>query len=211
MTSPTHDHCCDEARFTVDALCWCTECHGTAVPVKVVPANVEDWTNELRRWKEHDALVSSLANNAVSDAVAYVRDYVLLHRDKGVVCPGCEQFAKVYKRKVNSGMARSLIAMYRAGGTTWVDVTQVTDRRSREEGKLAYWGLVEEFTEGRADGGRAGMWRVTALGRSFVLGHCTIPQTAEVYNGVCLRTYGPDTSIVTALGTKFDYRTLMET
>lgn len=209
MTSPTHD-CCTEARFTVDALCWCAECHSTAIPVRVVPADREEWADELRRWKEHDALVTALANNAVSDAVAYVRDYVMLHQSKGVICPGCGQFAKVYKRKVNSGMARSLIAMYRAGGTTWVDVTSVTDRRSREEGKLAYWGLVEEFTEGRADGGRAGMWRVTRRGEQFVLGTLTVPQTAEVYNGTCLRTYGPETSIVTALGDKFDYRELME-
>lgn len=205
----THD-CCAEARFTVDALCWCAACHGAdSVPVKVAPATVEDWDNALRKWRTYAEDMRKIAAEASDDATEYVASYVRDRRDKGVVCPGCGQLAKIYRRKVNSGMARSLIAMYRAGGTTWVDVTEVTDRRSREEGKLAYWGLVEEFPEGREDGGRAGMWRVTNLGRSFVLGHTTVPQTAEVYNGMCLRTYGPDTSIVTALGTKFNYSELM--
>jgi hypothetical protein len=201
--------CCIESRFTVDALCWCPDCHGESVPVKVEPATVEEWDNALRKWRTYAEEMREIAADASADAIEYVAKHVRERRDKGVTCPGCGQFAKVYKRKVNSGMARSLIAMYRAGGTTWVDVTEVTDRRSREEGKLAYWGLVEEFPEGREDGGRPGMWRVTNLGRSFVLGNCTVPQTAEVYNGMCLRTYGPDTSIVTALGDKFDYRELM--
>lgn len=203
---------CDiDSRFTVDALCWCTVCHGTAIPHRVTPATVEEWDNALRKWRTYSEEMREIAAGASADAVEYVAKYVHDRRDKGVHCPGCEQFAKVYRRKVNSGMARSLIAMYRAGGTTWVDVTEVTDRRSREEGKLAYWGLVEEFPEGREDGGRAGMWRVTNLGRSFVLGHTSVPQTAEVYNGVCLRTYGPKTSITTALGDKFNYAELMET
>ncbi len=211
MAIPTPHDCCVEARFTVSALCWCAACHGASrVPIHVPPATVEEWADALRKWKTYAEEMREIAADASADATRHVREYVSKHSDKGVVCPACGQFAKVYKRKINSGMARSLIAMYRAGGTTWVDVTEVTDRRSREEGKLAYWGLVEEFPDGRDDGGRPGMWRVTNLGQSFVLGHCTVPQTAEVYNGRCLRTYGPDTSIVTALGDKFDYRELME-
>lgn len=208
MTSPTHD-CCTEARFTVDALCWCEDCHGTDIPHHVAPATVEEWDNALRKWKTYAEEMREIAADASGDAVEYVAAFVRSRRDKGTTCPACGQFAKVYKRKINSGMARSLIAMYRAGGTTWVNVTEVTDRRPREEGKLAYWGLVEEFSEGRADGGRPGMWRVTNLGRYFVLGNCSVPQTAEVYNGMCLRTYGPDITIYGALGTKFNYNELM--
>ncbi len=210
MTLHPANECCTEARFTEDALCWCEDCHGSAVPVSVTPANLEEWATELRKWKTYATEMNEIAAHASGDALDYVAKFVQSRRDKGVTCPACGQYAKIYKRKVNAGMAKSLIAMYHAGGTTWVDVTEVTDRRSREEGKLAYWGLVEEFPEGREDGGRPGMWRVTNLGRSFVLGHTTVPQTAEVYNGRCLRTYGPDTSILTALGDKFDYRELMD-
>ena len=53
------------------------------------------------------------------------------------------------------------------------------------------------------------MWRVTSLGKRFVLGEVTVPGRAEVYNGMCLRTYGPEVSIVTALGDKFNYAELM--
>lgn len=44
----------------------------------------------------------------------------------GARCPCCNQYSKVYRRQINSGMARSLIAMYRAGGLDWVHVpTQI--------------------------------------------------------------------------------------
>jgi hypothetical protein len=33
----------------------------------------------------------------------------------GARCPCCNQFTKVYRRQINSGMARSLIAMYLHG------------------------------------------------------------------------------------------------
>ncbi len=202
--------CCAQARFTIDALCWCAACHGErVVPVSVTPATRDEWVLALRSAKAYAERMHAVATSASEDATKYVADYVRTHVDKGVVCPGCGQFAKVYKRKINAGMAHSLIMMYQAAGTTWADVTKVTDRRSREEGKLAYWGLVEEFTEGREDGGRAGIWRVTERGRRFVHGEITVPGTAEVYNGRCLRVYGPETSIITALSDKFDYRELM--
>ncbi len=201
--------CCAEARFTVDALCWCESCHAAGVPKSVAPANVEEWANELRRWRTYAEEMREIAADASGDAVEYVAKHVRDRRDKGTVCPGCGQFAKVYRRKLNSGMARSLIAMYRAAGTTWTNVTEVTDRRSREEGKLAYWGLVEEAPDGREDGGRAGLWRVTRKGELFVLNLTTVPSYAEVYNGHCLRIFGDETTISRALGSKFNYSDLM--
>ncbi|MCI0664793.1 MAG: hypothetical protein L0220_27335, partial [Acidobacteria bacterium] len=34
----------------------------------------------------------------------------------GHACPCCDQFAKEYRRLINSGIARALILLYRAGG-----------------------------------------------------------------------------------------------
>jgi len=133
---------------------------------------------------------------------------------KGETCPCCGQFTKVYKRKINSGMARSLIRMYLAGGSeqlSFIHVPTAVGSRSREEGKLRYWGLVEEELEKRPDGGRAGYWRVTPSGELFVKGLMTVYSHARIYDGRCLGLTGPQVSILDALGDKFDYAELMGT
>lgn len=129
----------------------------------------------------------------------------------GVVCPACGQHAKVYKRKVNAGMARSLIWMYQAGGTSFIHLPTAIGSRSREEGKLRYWGLVEERRTPRPDGGRAGFWRVTERGELFVLEKLQIPAYALVYNSHCLGLTGNLISIRQALGRGFSYSELMRT
>lgn len=138
-----------------------------------------------------------------------IRSWLRQNADKGVDCPACTQHVKVYRRKVNSGMARSLIAMFTVAGTDWVHVPTQIGARSREEGKLAYWGLIEESPDPREDGGRAGWWRVTTSGKEFVLNRKKIPTYCRVYNGKVLGFDGALVSIVDALGTKFNYNDLM--
>ena len=142
--------------------------------------------------------------------IAQAKHWLRQRLDEGADCPVCTQRVQVYRRKVNSGMARSLIEMYRVGGLDWVHVPTQIGARSREEGKLAYWGLVEEERERRPDGGRAGYWRVTPYGELFIRRGVTIPKYARIFNGKVL---GLDTteqvSIKDALGTKFDYNELM--
>lgn len=129
----------------------------------------------------------------------------------GARCPCCNQYAKVYRRQINSGMARSLIAMYLHGPQgQWIHLPTQIGARSREEGKLRYWGLVEEQIDiQRDDGGRAGYWRITPAGRNWVTGKTTVPKFVNVYNNTVLRTYGTETSITDALGTRFNYTELM--
>jgi hypothetical protein len=108
-------------------------------------------------------------------------------------------------------MAMSLIRMYRAAGTDWQHVPTTTAGGSREEGKLRYWGLVEEDLMVRDDGGRAGWWRVTDAGRLFVLGRSKVPKHAVIFDARCLRLEDDDGQITIqqALGRKFDYAELM--
>lgn len=128
----------------------------------------------------------------------------------GTECPACFQHVQIYRRTINSGMARSLIAMYRIGGTDWIHLPTQLGARSREEGKLAYWELVEEELARRPDGGRAGYWRVTPKGELFVRNQLVVPKYALVYNGRFLGYEGTDrVGIRDALGKKFDYTELM--
>src|SRR4051812_42949405 len=97
------------------------------------------------------------------------RDWLRSQLEKGASCPLCGQHAKLYRRKVNAGMAASLVKMYRINKTDWVHVPTSIGAKSREEGKLRYWNLVEEQSGKGLHGGRAGYWRVTEFGEQFLL------------------------------------------
>lgn len=129
---------------------------------------------------------------------------------EGVHCPCCGQFAKVYWRTITSAMARALIILWRAGGTDhWVHGPTLLGGARADEGKLRYWGLLQESKERRDDGGRAGYWRVTEVGESFIRGKTVVPQYALVYDGACLDFAGAHIGIRDALGTRFNYEDLM--
>lgn len=130
----------------------------------------------------------------------------------GLDCPCCGQFAKRYRRKVNAGMVRSLVRIYQSGNASkfeWVYIPALL-LRSSEEGKLAYWGLLEEANEVRDDGGRAGWWRVTPKGQDFLYGKIRIPKYALVYNAECLKLETDEMVTVSdCMNEKFDLTELM--
>lgn len=138
------------------------------------------------------------------------KDYLRERLDEGAECPCCEQLAKVYRRKIHSTMARDLVITYREAGREWFHVRMVLGYHHGDFAKLAMWGLVEESAEKRDDGGRAGWWRITPLGVSYIRGVYRVPKYARVYNG---RLLSLDTSelvnIHDALGTKFNLADLM--
>lgn len=153
-------------------------------------------------WDEHTPL------GVVRDQLA--RDAAEPH---GTTCPACTRHVQVYRRKLNTGMARSLIAMHRAHQRTrhhYIHLPTELPARSREEGKLRWWGLVVEADTERDDGGRSGWWRLTHRGRRFVLGEIRVLSHAVVYLNQVERLEGDPISIVDALGSRFDYRELME-
>ena len=119
--------------------------------------------------------------------------------------------AKVYRRRLNAGMARSLILMYRAAGTDWQHIPTTTVGGSREEGKLRYWGLVEDGGHTPPGGPRPGVWRVTEAGESFVLGHLKVPAHALVYDSKLLELDASrgEITIRDALADHFSYILLM--
>jgi hypothetical protein len=145
-------------------------------------------------------------------------DWLRQHVRDGAVCPCCRQLAKIYRRKLNSSMARSLIWLVRAAGPTldWVEVTQRAPRwlvRSRELSKLTYWGLVEKCPKDPAStsGGRdSGAWRPTPDGVDFAMARTHLPAHALVYDNRVLRLDGAEqVDIRQALGKRFNYEELM--
>lgn len=132
--------------------------------------------------------------------------------DEGHECPCCRQFAKVYKRKIHAGMARTLIVLYKRGllmQSGWVYLPDVP-QKSRDFTGCAYWGLIEEEKQILPDDtGRASYWRVTGLGEKFVLSRVRLATYAHVYDGRCLKLTGELVTIQQCLGVRFDYDELM--
>ena len=149
------------------------------------------------------------------------RDWLRERLGNGARCPCCTQMAKVYWRPINTGMAQSAIRLYRwqrEHPGQFAHLPTVLGRRSAEEAKLRYWGLVEEEASLRPDGGRTGYWRLTEPGVALVRGQLKVPRYVRVYDGRALgppQPAGksgeprPDVTIIAALGTDFDYHALM--
>jgi hypothetical protein len=121
-------------------------------------------------------------------------------------------------------MARSVVILYRLDcadpGAFHHLPTAIKPRVGNEEPKLAMWGLIEEERVLRADGGRAGYWRLTPDGVAWARGEIKVPYYIVLLNGVMdedsptsLSKTGilkPDITIFDALGTEFNYRKLLD-
>jgi hypothetical protein len=142
---------------------------------------------------------------------------------KGHQCPCCKQFAKVYRRKIPNATARVMIALYRQNeGRDYVFLPAMFDKMGGSilkgtphqggYGTLGqFWGLMERQPGERDDGSdRVGWWRLTDLGRAFVLARARVQSHATLYAGRCLGLDGSLVTIQEALGKKFNYRDLME-
>jgi hypothetical protein len=142
-----------------------------------------------------------------------VRDWLRGRVEKGVRCPACEQFAKVYRRKIYAGMVRALVLMWREGDMSrrlYVHVPSIDPARGGDVAKLEHWGLIEEERTVRTDGGRAGYWRVTVRGQDWIERKTTVPQYARIYDGRLLSLTGPGVTVDDALADVFRLDDLME-
>ena len=133
----------------------------------------------------------------------------------GATCPSCNKFVKVYTRKLNSGMARTLIHIYRQARKTnneWLDVLHHCTNIgfvAGEVGKLVWWGLLQKHTGKAKDGNSNGLYRMTRKGSMFVKQRITVPSYAVEYMSKVEKFEGDDTDIIQALDNEFNYRELM--
>lgn len=138
---------------------------------------------------------------------------------KGIECPCCRQFAKVYKRKLSSSMAYALVLIYRYfqvhTDEAWLHVPNYLNgfgvvARGGDWSKLVHWGHIEERPEEREDGCKhAGEWRITEAGKRFAAAVETAPKHLYFYNGQVTALSAEQTFIREALGNHFHYDELM--
>lgn len=135
--------------------------------------------------------------------------------DKGENCPCCGQFVKLYKRKLNSGMAITLIRVYKAHGLSWVNVKDFLrenkHKNTHDWTLLRHWGLIREASHDPLDETKksSGVWKITVAGERFVKNEVKTLSHIKHYNGNASGFTGEEITIVEALGRKFNYPELM--
>lgn len=132
----------------------------------------------------------------------------------GYKCSECGQFVKLYRRKMNSIMARALIIAYQRR-PAWVRLGEHMVRRwgtgSGDYAKLRHWGFIEqmpkdpEVTVTRT----STYWKITEDGVKFVEGGLAHSHVL-LYNDTCYGFDSGQITIVDALGKHFNYVELME-
>jgi hypothetical protein len=146
------------------------------------------------------------------------REWLEERKEKGMQCPCCLQFAKIYKRKLNSSMARGLITLYRfAKAHPDQEALHIPsifrDKKvcsSNDGALLRHWGLIVSTGGIRKDGSkRVGHYHLTPLGVKFALKSAAVPAYAVLFNEELIRLEGEQTTIEDALRKKFSYDELM--
>jgi len=136
--------------------------------------------------------------------------------NKGGTCPCCNQFAKVYRRKLNSGMALTLIIMYRKAR----EFQHIEDILAGEDvpasfggdfAKLRFWGLAEFSNEAyNGSSNKSGLWKITPEGIDFCTLDLSVQKYAKIYNNVLMKLDGEYVDVIECLGNKFNYHELMK-
>lgn len=128
---------------------------------------------------------------------------------EGARCPCCNQFAKVYKRRIYSSMALSLIKLYRYQDDDFKHIKEIEQRGDFT--KLVHWGLVHEKTKEINDDDKktSGYWRITEFGKQFVEKKVSVRTYIKLYDSLFLGFEGDEVYINDCLGKKFSYEELM--
>lgn len=155
------------------------------------------------------------------DSLEEAKQFVQANLKRGTVCPCCGQHAKVYRRTINSTMARALMLIYqhlqKHPTPDWIHVSSFLVHAKGDSSiaggdvvKLRFWGLLERAVGVRPDGSnRIGEYKLTDLGRRFVEGAATVPSYVLLFNQELLGISPDMISIQDALGQAFNYAELM--
>lgn len=150
--------------------------------------------------------------NTIEEAKQYLRD----NWREGVECPCCTQLVKAYKRKLNSGMAQTLVLMLKwtvPGEYIHVE-TYLRENKihsCHDWALLRHWGLIQSAPkDADSDLPNSGVWKLTQQGVLFGIDSILVPKHVLTFNNVSYGSIGEETTdIHDALGSKFSYTELM--
>lgn len=142
--------------------------------------------------------------------ISQAKEYLRSNFDKGVDCPCCGQFVKLYHRPIYGSQAVSLINLYKLGpGYHHISGFNSGRTGGGDFAKLRFWGLAEE--QPNTDDGKrtSGMWAITEKGIAWVKSEITVQKYVDIFNQTPVSFSGEQVNIKNVLGDKFDYEGLM--
>ena len=146
------------------------------------------------------------------ETIKEAKEHLRNNFEEGIDCPCCGQFVKLYKRKLNSGMAATLIRIVKFNGSSEVHVKDFLRKHQFHNGhdwtRLKDWGLLQEIIEDNVKS--SGKWKVTANGLKFAANQLEVKSHILVYDNRFLGHEGENIRIKDALGEKFDFNDLMQ-
>jgi len=143
------------------------------------------------------------------------KHFIDTNSEKGCICPCCNQIVKLYKRKLNSGMALTLIRMYQHSIDDWINVKSfLKDNKfsnNHDWTLLRHWGLIKNRPENEVstDNKYNGYWKITSKGIDFINNVLNVQKHIFIQSNI-LKGYSNEyINIIDALGDKFNYYELM--
>lgn len=146
-------------------------------------------------------------------SVEEAKNWVKKNSQTACFCPCCNRLVKVYKRKLNSGMAQELIALYCLSfkdlQTKFYHHTKFAKVSGGELSKLTHWGLVCEKPNTLEDKRTSGFWGITEKGIRFVENKISVEKYIYLLDAELISHSEETTNIIESLGSKLNYTELM--
>lgn len=141
-------------------------------------------------------------------------------KDK-TTCRCCERFAKYYPRKLSAAHIYGLAVLYRLDleEPGYHHISEICKGKygsvSCDFSKVEYWNLAhrkknEKETEQDQSKNNTGLWKITDLGKLFILGHVGVMSPKITYNHKVYKTGGNLIFAKDCINEKFDYREIMQ-
>lgn len=166
---------------------------------------IKEALERYKEWEKENDL------GKITGTIQEAKDYLNENYKKGCNCPVCDSTVKLYKRKLNSGMARTLIEMYKCGD----EFTHVKNRlrenklpNTHDFTLLRHWELIiapDEDCEGQA----SGLWKITEKGQKFCRGEIVVNRHVKILLNDVRGFSDEKTTIQDSLGDGFNYEELM--
>lgn len=207
--------------FTNASGVWRDSTHGKSVSNTLLP-NTDGHGNgpmssESEPYYNDDPLQMGLFEKPSTDSLdgqalpSTLREIAKAGPDKCFCCGG---ITRLYRRKLNSGMAAALCWVVANHGREWVHMPTQAPRRVLRNGnhtKLPHWGFMEAKPNDDPSKKDSGYFRATSLGEQFARGRITTQSHAFIRSpGDVLEGFETTTiSVWEALGKHFSYAQLM--
>jgi hypothetical protein len=146
--------------------------------------------------------------------VTEARNMLVSNLSKGVECPCCTQYVKLYRRAFTKSMAIGLKLLYDCQATDeWGYIhleNYLKDQKCASSirgdmPKARFWGLIEGINEKRDDESkRNGYYRLTKKGEDFIEGLICIPDAVFIFNNE-IHSVSEKTTTFKDCNKKFNY------